>query len=74
MNVKLKGKRVEKGYTQQELAKLIGMNTCSYNHKENGSIDFTLSEIQDLLYYLNCDFDDIFFRKEVANKYENETK
>jgi DNA-binding XRE family transcriptional regulator len=74
MNVKLKGKRVEKGYTQQELAKLIGMNTCSYNHKENGSIDFTLSEIQDLMYYLDCDFDDIFFRKKVTNKYENETK
>lgn len=72
MNVKLKGKRVEKGYTQEQLAKKIGVNTATYNRKEKGLVDFTLTEIQDLMYYLDCDFDDIFFKKEVANNCENE--
>ena len=67
MNLKLRGKRVEKGYSQADLAKLLGISTNAYNLKENGKGEFTLSEIQDLLYYLDCDFDDIFYRKEVVN-------
>jgi DNA-binding XRE family transcriptional regulator len=67
MNTKLKGKRVEKGFNQTELANKLGISLSSYCQKEIGKVDFTLTEIQDLMYYLNCDFDDIFFRKEVAN-------
>ena len=67
MNLKLRGKRVEKGYSQADLAKLLGISTNAYNLKENGKYEFILSEIQDLLYYLDCDFDDIFYRKEVVN-------
>ncbi len=67
MNLKLRGKRVEKGYSQADLAKLLKISTNAYNLKENGKTEFTLTEIQDLLYYLDCDFDDIFYRKEVVN-------
>lgn len=67
MNTKLKGKRVEKGYNQTQLAHKLGISVSSYCQKEIGRIDFTLTEIQDLMYYLDCNFDDIFFRKEVAN-------
>ena len=67
MNTKLKGKRVEKGFNQTELANKLVISLSSYCQKEIGKVDFTLTEIQDLMYYLNCDFDDIFFRKEVAN-------
>ena len=70
MNLKLRGKRVEKRYSQADLAKLLGISTNAYNLKENGKGEFTLSEIQDLLYYLDCDFDDIFYRKEVVNNCE----
>ena len=70
MNIKLKGKRVERGYTQEELAKKLDINTATYNRKELGIVDFTLTEIQDLMYYLDCNFDDIFFKKQVANKGE----
>lgn len=70
MNLKLRGKRVEKGYSQADLAKLLEISTNAYNLKENGKNEFTLSEIQDLLYYLDCDFDDIFYRKEVVNNCE----
>ena len=70
MNVKLKGKRVEKGYTQEELAKKLDINTGTYNRKELGIVDFTLTEIQELMDLLDCEFDDIFFKKDVANNYE----
>lgn len=68
MNLKLRGKRVEKQLSQTDVAKMLGICLSAYNQKENGISEFTLSEIQDLLYYLDCDFDDIFYRKEVANK------
>lgn len=74
MNIKLKGKRVECCLTQEEIASKLGMNTATYNRKENGIVDFTLTEIQDLMDILDCDFDDIFFKKDVANKHENENK
>jgi len=68
MNLKLRGKRVEKQLSQTDVARMLGINLSTYNQKENGKSEFTLTEIQDLLYYLDCDFDDIFYRKEVANK------
>ena len=74
MNIKLRAKRVEKGYTQEKLAEKLDINLATFSKKENGINDFTLSEIQDLMYYLDCNFDDIFFRKEVANKCENNEK
>jgi transcriptional regulator with XRE-family HTH domain len=70
MNIKLKAKRVEKMLTQEEISKKLGMSIGSYNRKETGKLDFTLSEIQELMYILDCDFDDLFFKKDVANKYE----
>ena len=72
MNIKLRAKRVEKLMTQKDLADKLGISLSTYVSKENGKRDFTFSEIQDLMYYLNCEFDDIFFKKEVANKGENE--
>lgn len=67
MNIKLRAKRVEKQMTQTDLAKKLKISLSSYSMKETGKIDFTLSEIQDLMYYLDCEFDDIFFKKDVAN-------
>lgn len=67
MNIKLRAKRVEKQMTQTDLANKLNISLSSYSMKETGKIDFTLSEIQDLMYYLDCEFDDIFFKKEVAN-------
>lgn len=68
MNIKLRAKRVEKQMTQTELANKLKMCLATYSMKETGKVDFTLSEIQDLMYYLDCEFNDIFFKKEVANK------
>lgn len=74
MNIKLKAKRVERCLTQEELAEKLDMNTATYNRKENGIVDFTLTEIQELMDILDCEFNDIFLKKQVANKYEKENK
>lgn len=74
MNIKLRAKRAEKLMSQEQLAKLLHINTATYNRKEKGITDFTLSEIQELMYILDCDFDDIFLKKEVANNCEDENK
>ena len=62
MNLKLRGRRVEKGLSQLQLSKLLNISLSSYCQKEKGKVDFSLTEIQDLLYYLDCEFDDIFFK------------
>lgn len=72
MNLKLRGKRVEKQLKQEDLAKKLNISLSSYNQKEQGKVPFTLPEIQDLMYYLDCNFDDLFFRKEVANNCNND--
>lgn len=62
MLVKLKGKRVEKGYTQSDIAKLMNMATSTYNLKENGSREFSMSECIELMKILECSFEDIFLQ------------
>ena len=62
MLIKLKAKRVEKGYTQEELAKLINIGVSNYNLKENEKVDFTYTEITKILQILDCKFEDIFLQ------------
>ena len=61
MLVKLRGKRVEHGYTQEQFAKLVGISLPSYRLKECGHIEFRMSEINTILKLLNCTYEDIFF-------------
>ena len=58
--LKLKGKRVEKGLTQEAIARLLNMEKATYVRKENGNSQFKLDEVQRLLIILNCKFEDIF--------------
>jgi DNA-binding XRE family transcriptional regulator len=62
MLVKLRGKRVEKGYSQQELAKLLEISTNAYNLKERGIREFRVREINMLLKLLECKYEDIFLQ------------
>ncbi|MBC5996508.1 XRE family transcriptional regulator [Romboutsia ilealis] len=41
----LKSKRVLNGFTQEQIANVIGINTKSYNLKENGKNRFSLEEV-----------------------------
>ena len=63
MLIKLRGKRVEHGYSQHELAKLLGISTNAYNLKETGKREFRMSEINLLLELLDCKYEDIFLQK-----------
>lgn len=58
--LKLKGKRVEKGLTQEAISKLLNMEKATYVRKENGKAQFKLDEVKKLLEILECNFEDIF--------------
>lgn len=62
MLVKLKGKRVEKGLTQTDIAKLLNMATSTYNFKENGKAEFSMTECIAIMKILDCKFEDIFLQ------------
>lgn len=46
--LKVKGRIVELGYTQNEVASRLGMAGATLSHKLNGGADFWLSEIVEM--------------------------
>lgn len=62
MLVKLKGKRVEKGLTQPDMAKLLNMAVSTYNLKENGIREFSVNECIEIMKILDSKFEDIFLQ------------
>ncbi len=60
INHKLKGTRVEKGLTQEDMAEKIGISTYSYLMKENGKRDFTLTEMKKICEILDKELSEIF--------------
>lgn len=71
MYPKLIGKRNEKGITQEKMAELIGISKNNYNLKENGKLDFNLSEVKKILSVLDEDYNNIFFAENVNEKVDN---
>lgn len=61
--LKLRGKRVEYGYTQAEFAKAIGISLYAYQLKERGKVEFRMGEINSILKLLNCTYEEIFFNQ-----------
>lgn len=57
---KLIGKRNEKGLSQEEMAKKIGISKNNYYLKEKGKLDFNLSEVRLILKILDCSYEEIF--------------
>ena len=57
---RIKGKRNEKGITQDEMALRLGITQKTQNLKENGKADFTLAELATIINILECKFTDIF--------------
>lgn len=61
---KLNAKIIEKGFSVQEIAKLLGINSSTLYRKMNSETDFTRNEIAMLREYLDFSLDemnDIFF-------------
>lgn len=64
--LKLKALMVEKGFTQEQLAKKLGISEQSLNYKINNKREFKASEIQALTKSLDVqDVDSIFFARDV---------
>ena len=57
---RLRAKRVELGYTQKEISKILGMDNTTYSFKERGERLFTIDEVIKIITILNCKFEDIF--------------
>lgn len=55
----LKSKRVLKGLTQEAIAVKIGINTKSYNMKENGKNRFSLEEAAKISRYLDLNLEEV---------------
>lgn len=60
MKLKLKAKRVEKGLTQEAMAKLLNVSTATYNRYELGHTEMLESTINKVLNILECKYEDIF--------------
>ena len=57
--VKVKEYRVMKGYTQTEIANLLGMKQNTYSDKERGKIQFNVKEIKLIKELLNVTYDEL---------------
>lgn len=65
----IKQKRLIKGYTQEETAKLLGISYYSYNKKEKGKCKWTLEEANKLKTLFNLTSDEIisYFFTQIIN-------
>lgn len=59
VDVKVKEYRVMKGYTQTEIANLLGIKQNTYSDKERGKTKFTIDEIKLIKKLLEVTYDDL---------------
>ena len=57
--MKVKEYRVMKGYTQTEIANLLGIKQNTYSDKERGKTKFTIDEIKLIKELLEVTYDDL---------------
>jgi putative transcriptional regulator len=63
---KLKGLRAERGLTQLDMAKKLGISETSYVLRETGKREFKLSEMGIISTYFGLSIEDIFFPAKVS--------
>ena len=65
--LRVRAERVAKGYTQAQMAELIGLKRGQYNKRENGKISFSPDELITLAVKLGYSKDEIgiFFKQTV---------
>ena len=56
----LKGLRAERGMSQADVAKIVGISEGSYLHKENGKRDFTSTEMRIIKRFFKVSLDALF--------------
>lgn len=65
MYEKLKEEREKKGYTIQDMAKVIDKSVPNYSMKENGKVKFTVSEALKIADFLDKKVEDIFLKNDL---------
>jgi transcriptional regulator with XRE-family HTH domain len=68
---KLKTVRKKKGFTQEEIARHIAVDTLNYSRKENGEVKITPKEWEKIANFLNCDVEEIYEENEPNVSYNN---
>lgn len=63
-NYKIKASRIEKGLTQDFVAKELGIAKPTYSLKENGKRQFTQNEMIALSKVLDKSLDELFLHKQ----------
>ena len=66
MYEKLKEIRIKKGYSIEQIAKVIEKSPCNYFKKENGEVKFSVSEAIKISKFLHKKVEDIFFTDELS--------
>ena len=57
--MKIKEYRIIKGYTQRELAEILGIKQNTQSDKERGKTNFTIDEIKIIKELFNTTYDDL---------------
>ena len=57
--MRIKEYRIIKGYTQRELAEILGIKQNTYSDNERGKINFTIDEIKIIKELFNTTYDDL---------------
>ena len=57
--MRIKEYRIIKGYTQRELAEVLGIKQNTYSDKERGKTNFTIDEIKVIKELFNTTYDDL---------------
>lgn len=57
---KIKAKRILKGYTQEEIAKMLGVSKATYVNMENKPLNLNLKRIKKLAKALGCKAEELF--------------
>lgn len=61
----LKKKREEKGYTIDDMARIIEKSAPNYSMKENGKVKFTVTEALKIADFLDEKVEDVFLRRDL---------
>ena len=57
--MRIKEYRIIKGYTQRELAEILGIKQNTYSDKERGKTNFTIDEIKIIKELFNVTYEDL---------------
>ena len=57
--MKINEYRIIRGYTQRELAEILGIKQNTYSDKERGKTNFTIDEIKIIKELFNTTYDDL---------------